>query len=752
MTLNLDNLRLHNPRCVQAIIQDPSTYHKIASEWIASTLGGESKLKTAATKLRQPRVSFEGNLGANFVTPRGLCSRMTNQLVGLQGIVTRTSISRYQLQKSVHWCEKTGTQVSKLYPDYSAPEDEFDIKKNKTLPLNDIHGNPLKLEFGRSTFKDHETGVLQELPEMAPPGLLPRSSNFLLPSDLIDEVKPGDRVQMVGVYRVVPNYQSKESGILKPVFIVTSVTPLTTNPSPLIETKLTIKLPYPEEGILDLFALSVSPSISGHTQLKKAVLLMLLGGVEKTLDNNGHLRGDINLLMVGDPGTAKSQMLRWVLATVDVGVNTTGSGASGVGLTAAITYDKDSGEKSIEAGAMVLADRGFVCIDEFDKMEEADRVAVHEVMEQQTVTIAKAGIHCSLNARCSVIAAANPIYGEYQRDKTPSTNIGMPDSLLSRFDLIFVIIDEKEPENDRRIAERVCRNHRYANVELLNETSVQEGFVIQPLDTVAKNEDLIFEKSPLWKGEGKVELLTQTYLRKYVNFCRRSMKPVLTEEAVELLANLWACLREKEVSNRSAMETKVLPVTIRSYETLIRLSTAHAKLRLSSEVEITDCVEAFRLMVYTLYKDETQLDKDLRDCIRKVAGDSYDLTKRHRTSKKVKQQEEPEDKDKSSRKKVKKEEDMVSLANQIRKIDLGKEDQVIDQLFSSPASKKKLISEIFVAFTKLTAAKKTESCTLKELKEKLPHLDEAVLTQALRDMDQSDKILFNEDKGQVHTV
>ena len=408
-------------------------------------------------------VGFEGSFGGNHVTPRSLSARYLGKLICIEGIVTKCSLVRPKVVKSVHYCPATQKTIERRYTDMTSL-DAF--PSSSAYPTKDEDGNPLETEYGLSTYKDHQTVTIQEMPEKAPPGQLPRSVEIVCDNDLVDKCKPGDRILAVGVYRCLPNKQAGyTSGNFRAILLCNNIKVMSKEMKPVFMAEDLTKIrKFARQKNVDLFeelANSLAPTIHGHEYVKQALLCMLLGGVEKTLENGTRLRGDINILLIGDPGVAKSQMLRYVLNTAPRAIPTTGRGSTGVGLTAAVTVDPETGDKRLEAGAMVLADRGIVCIDEFDKMSDMDRTAIHEVMEQGRVSIAKVGIHAQLNARCSVLAAANPIYGRYDQYKTPMENIGLQDSLLSRFDVLFVLLDEMDPEKDGNIADHVLRIHRY---------------------------------------------------------------------------------------------------------------------------------------------------------------------------------------------------------------------------------------------------------------------------------------------------
>merc|ERR1719247_2619812 len=296
-------------------------------------------------------------------------------------------------------------------------------------------------------------------------------------------------------------------------------------------------------------------------------------------------------------------------------VSTTGRGSSGVGLTAAVTREAGSRDFQLEAGAMVLADRSFICIDEFDKMGIADRVAIHEAMEQQVVTISKAGMNVTLNARCSVVAAANPIYGNFDSKLDLAKNINMPDSLLSRFDLVFVVRDNTTEQIDRRIAEQVVRqasqrlgSDARRGVEQIHSSILQRR---EEADTRKSQEATeVFErKIPGPNGEEPPEVLTVDFLRKYIRFCRR-FTPVLTDEAQVMVAEKYVDMRMRfqsglaDTGNPESNKKPRLAVTTRTLEALIRLATAHAKLKLSKEeVTAEDVREAYKLMMAAREED-----------------------------------------------------------------------------------------------------------------------------------------------------
>ncbi|KAL5009017.1 hypothetical protein ScPMuIL_014598 [Solemya velum] len=422
---------------------------------------------------------------------------------------------------------------------------------------------------------DFQVLKLQEAPEAVPNGELPRHMQLYCDRYLCDKVVPGNRVTVMGVYSIKksgkPSQKARDKvnvGIRSPYFRVLGVqvdtdgsgrSAVTTfNPSDEEEMRTLASSP----NIYDTIAKSIAPSIYGSIDIKKAISCLLFGGSRKRLPDGLTRRGDVNLLMLGDPGTAKSQLLKFVERCSPIGVYTSGKGSSAAGLTASVTRDPATRNFVMEGGAMVLADGGVVCIDEFDKMREDDRVAIHEAMEQQTISIAKAGITTTLNSRCSVLAAANSVYGRWD-DTKGEENIDFMPTILSRFDLIFIVKDEHDERRDMTLAKHVMNVHLNA---------------LQTTDEPA---------------EGELSLNT---LKKFIAYCRSRCGPRLAPEAAEKLKNRYVLMRNGAGEYERETGKKVsIPITVRQLEALIRVSESLAKMRLAPFATSVDVDEALRL-------------------------------------------------------------------------------------------------------------------------------------------------------------
>lgn len=562
---------------------------------------------TYGRKTFQFHIGLQGSFGSRHVTPRTLNSRFLNETVCVEGIVSKMSVVKPNIVKSVLYCPKTKKFTERRHYDLASIEYQPSVN---AIEKKDDDGNPVDIEYGKCLYKDHQTLTLQEMPESSPPGQLPRCTDVIVEHDLVDKCKPGDRVQIVGTYRCMPFKQMGFSTtIFRTVVIANHVELMSKEVSVLLtdeDVRSCKKLSRTRKfNIFERLAYSLAPTIYGHENVKKAILAQLLGGVEKILPNGSRLRGDINLLLVGDPSVAKSQLLRFVLSCAPRAVATTGRGSSGVGLTAAITTDPETGDRQIEAGAMVLADRGIVCVDEFDKMSDIDRTAIHEVMEQGKVSICKAGIQARLNARCSVLAAANPIFGNYDPYKKPMENIGMQDSLLSRFDLLFILLDELDREKDTKIAEHVMRTHRYRDqneqdgLPTIINANANNLTTMQAKDVGSSKTEMFERHNALLHGQRSRErMFTLEFMRKYIHIAKL-VKPQLTEEACLMIGEFYSSIRKEEMEKQHIVKTT--PITARTLETLIRISTAHAKSRLSTQVEPEDAAEAINLVQYSCY-------------------------------------------------------------------------------------------------------------------------------------------------------
>ncbi|XP_054822131.1 DNA replication licensing factor MCM5 [Prosopis cineraria] len=424
----------------------------------------------------------------------------------------------------------------------------------------------------KSKYVDQQTLKLQENPEDVPTGELPRNMLLSVDRHLVQTVVPGSRLTIMGIYSIyqASNFSAAQKGavaVRQPYIRVVGMEQAneanSRGPAAFTQEEIEeFKKFAAEPDAYKNICAKIAPSIFGHDDVKKAVACLLFGGSRKNLPDGVKLRGDINVLLLGDPSTAKSQFLKFVEKTAPVAVYTSGKGSSAAGLTASVIRDSSSREFYLEGGAMVLADGGVVCIDEFDKMRPEDRVAIHEAMEQQTISIAKAGITTVLNSRTSVLAAANPPSGRYDDLKTAQDNIDLQTTILSRFDLIFIVKDIRMYSQDKVIASHIIKVHASANATT---------------------------------GESRVSK-EENWLKRYLQYCRAECHPRLSESAATLLQNNYVKIRQD--MRRQANETgeaAAIPITVRQLEAIVRLSEALAKMKLSHIATEENVQEAIRL-------------------------------------------------------------------------------------------------------------------------------------------------------------
>lgn len=499
-----------------------------------------------------------------------------NTLIKIKGVITRRYPVYNSLKKLYMICVKCGGK--------SGPYFFHDSDKNNLRLPRCVHcqaGGPYKVDKELTVYRNNQKITVQEAPNSVEPGRVPRYKDVVLLGDNIDRARPGDEVEIVGVYTSLfdQSMNAKHGFPIFSTFIeanhVKRVQELLSNEITEADKEEIIRLAKSKD-IFGRVVRSIAPSIFGHLHVKKALALALFGGTAVRKETH-RVRGDINILMLGDPGLAKSQFLKYIQGVSHRSIYTTGKGATAVGLTASVRRDPVKGEWCLEAGALVLADTGICLIDEFDKMSDQDRTSIHEAMEQQSISISKAGIVASLQARCSVIAAANPVKGSYDNQMSFKDNVNLTDPILSRFDVLCVLKDVVRIDRDAELAEFIVSSH------MINHPDSKED---EQSRRLRKNR---YEA---------VDAIPQTLLKKFVLYAKQNYTPSLTRACVKKIELFYVKIRQASV-NMSGLD--IVP---RHLESLIRFSQASAKIHLRPHVELSDCDIAISMLLESFIQSQ----------------------------------------------------------------------------------------------------------------------------------------------------
>ncbi|KAJ5776920.1 DNA replication licensing factor MCM7 [Penicillium odoratum] len=547
----------------------------------------EANMDNEAADLFPPELTRRYTLNFKPLTPSGSSSdggkalavrnvrgEHLGSLITVRGITTRVSDVKPAVQINAYTCDRCGSEVFQpIVTKQFLPLTEClseDCKKNNSK-------GQLFLSTRASKFVPFQEVKIQEMADQVPVGHIPRTLTIHCHGALTRTVNPGDIIDVAGIFLPTPytGFKAIRAGLLTDTYLeaqhITQHKQSYQDMGMDARTLRKIEQHQNSGNMYEFLSRSIAPEIYGHLDVKKALLLLLIGGVTKEMGDGMHIRGDINICLMGDPGVAKSQLLRYITKVAPRGVYTTGRGSSGVGLTAAVMRDPVTDEMMLEGGALVLADNGICCIDEFDKMEDSDRTAIHEVMEQQTISISKAGINTTLNARTSILAAANPLYGRYNPRISPVENINLPAALLSRFDVMFLLLDTPSRDSDEELANHVTYVHMH-------------------------------NKHPETEDSGV--MFTPHEVRQYIAKAR-TYRPIVPSNVSDYMVGAYVAMRKRQKKDE-AKRQQFSHVTPRTLLGIVRLSQALARLRFSEEVVREDVDEALRIIEVSkssLYND-----------------------------------------------------------------------------------------------------------------------------------------------------